>query len=56
MNLTQIPHSENSHVDALLKLARNKDSEMLVVVLIEHLPRPSTFKDKEVMWVEDTLS
>lgn len=43
------------HVDALLMLASGKDSELLVVVHIEHLPRPSTFKGEEVMWIEDTF-
>lgn len=47
--LTRIPHSKHSHADALSKLASNKDSELLTVVPIEHLPRPSTSKGEKVM-------
>ncbi|XP_022888989.1 uncharacterized protein LOC111404409 [Olea europaea var. sylvestris] len=44
---------ENAHVDALSKLARSKDSELLIVVPIEHLLLPST-EAPNVMWVVGT--
>lgn len=50
--LVSILHNENSHADALSKLANSRDSELLVVVPIEHLLRPSISKEQEVMWVE----
>lgn len=53
--LAQILHSENAHADILSKLASSKDFEPLMMVPIKHLPKPSTFKCKEAMWVEDTL-
>lgn len=52
--LVQIPPSENSHADTLSKLVSNKDFELLTVVPIEHLLRPSISKEQEVMWVENT--
>lgn len=52
--LAQISHSENVHTDLLLKLASCKDSELLTIVLIEHLFRHSVAKGEEMMWVEDT--
>lgn len=42
--LVHIPHCEDSHVNALSKLASSKDSELLTVVYIEHLLRPSIYK------------
>lgn len=46
--LTQISRVENTHVDALSKLASSKDSELLKVVPIEHFPRLSISKGDEV--------
>lgn len=54
--LTHIPRNENHHADALSKLAGSRDSELLAVVLIEHLPRSSIAKCEEVMWIESTPS
>ncbi|XP_022891957.1 uncharacterized protein LOC111406817 [Olea europaea var. sylvestris] len=48
-----IPRIENSHADALSKLASSKDSELLTVVPIEHLFLPST-ETPNVMWVTGT--
>lgn len=42
--LAHIPHLENSHVDALSKLASSKDFELLTVVPIEYLFRPPLLK------------
>ncbi|XP_022875748.1 uncharacterized protein LOC111394218 [Olea europaea var. sylvestris] len=50
--LVQVPHLENTHADALSKLASSKDSELLKIVPIENLPKPSIFGGKEVMWIE----
>ncbi|XP_022841861.1 uncharacterized protein LOC111365536 [Olea europaea var. sylvestris] len=36
------------------KLTSSRDSELLKVVPIEHLPKPSTFGGEEVLWIEDT--
>lgn len=52
--LVEVPRAENDHVDALSKLASNKDSKLFIVVPIENLHRPSTSKGEEVMWVKDT--
>ncbi|XP_022867832.1 uncharacterized protein LOC111387503 [Olea europaea var. sylvestris] len=52
--LTQVPCLENTHVDVLSKLASNKDLELLKVVPIEHLLKPSTSGGKEVLWIEGT--
>lgn len=52
--LTQILRSENAYTNALSRLASDKDSELLMMVPIEHFPKRSTSKDEEVMWVEDT--
>jgi ribonuclease HI len=52
--LMQIPRSYNSHADALAKLASSKDSELLNVVPIEHLLRPSIEVGETVMWTEGT--
>lgn len=56
IELTQTPCLENAHIDALLKLASNKDFELLTMVPIEHFPRPSTSKGEELMWETDTSS
>lgn len=53
--LLQIPHVENAHVDVLSKLARNKDSELLTVVPIEHLLKLS-IATPDMIWVEGTLN
>lgn len=37
-----------------MKLANSKDSELLKVVPIEHLPWSSISKMEEVMWIEET--
>lgn len=54
--LVQIPRCENFNIDALSKLASSRNSELLTLVPIEHLSRPSISKNKEVMWVEDAPS
>ncbi|XP_022889234.1 uncharacterized protein LOC111404695 [Olea europaea var. sylvestris] len=52
--LTQVPHLENAHADALSKLASNMDSELLNVIPIEHLSKPSTSEGEEILWIEGT--
>lgn len=52
--LTQVPRLENTHANVLSKLASSKDSELLKVVPIEHLSKPSTFEGEEVLWIEGT--
>ncbi|XP_022852995.1 uncharacterized protein LOC111374548 [Olea europaea var. sylvestris] len=52
--LTQVPRLEITHADALSKLASSKHSELLKIVLIEHLSKPSTFGGEEVLWIEGT--
>ncbi|XP_022847591.1 uncharacterized protein LOC111370119 [Olea europaea var. sylvestris] len=52
--LIQVPRLENTHADALSKLASSKDSELLKVVPIEHLSKPSIFGGEEVLWIEGT--
>ncbi|XP_022876923.1 uncharacterized protein LOC111395145 [Olea europaea var. sylvestris] len=47
----QISRIKNAHADVLSKLASSKDSELLVVVPIEHLLLPST-EAPNVMWVD----
>lgn len=42
----QIPRVENTHVDALLKLASSKYFELLTIVPIEHLTDVSTVKEE----------
>lgn len=54
--LVQIPCCENSHGNALSKLAISKDSELLAMVPMEHLPMPSIYEELDVMWVENILS
>lgn len=39
--LAQIPRLENTYIDALSKLVRSKDFELLKVVPMEHLAKPS---------------
>ncbi|XP_022864681.1 uncharacterized protein LOC111384604 [Olea europaea var. sylvestris] len=51
--LVQVPCFENTHADALSKLARSKDSELLRIVPIERLPKPSISRGEEVIWIED---
>ncbi|XP_022874149.1 uncharacterized protein LOC111392970 [Olea europaea var. sylvestris] len=51
--LIEISRIENTHADALSKLARSKDFELLTVVPIEHLLMPST-EAPNVMWVTGT--
>ncbi|XP_022871364.1 uncharacterized protein LOC111390538 [Olea europaea var. sylvestris] len=53
--LIQVPRLENTHADALSKLASRKDSELLKIVPIEHLSNPSIFGGEEVLWIEGTL-
>ncbi|XP_022869393.1 uncharacterized protein LOC111388815 [Olea europaea var. sylvestris] len=52
--LVEVPRLENTHVDALSKLASSRDSELLKIVLIERLPKPSISGDEEVLWIEGT--
>ncbi|XP_022859516.1 uncharacterized protein LOC111380239 [Olea europaea var. sylvestris] len=40
--------------DALSKLASSMNSELLNIVLIEHLSKPSTFEGEELLWIEGT--
>ncbi|XP_022874263.1 uncharacterized protein LOC111393096 [Olea europaea var. sylvestris] len=47
--LIQVPCLENTHADALSKLASSKDSELLKVVTIEDLSKPSIFGGEEVL-------
>lgn len=51
--LVQIPHVENAHADALSKLTSRKDSELLIVVPIKHILKPS-IATEDVIWVEGT--
>jgi len=50
--LMQIPRSYNIHADALAKLASSKNSELLIVVPIEHPTKPSIEVSDTVMWIE----
>lgn len=50
----QVPHLENSHANTLSKLASSRDSELLDIVLIEHLAEPSIRMGGELMWIEST--
>ncbi|XP_022874004.1 uncharacterized protein LOC111392843 [Olea europaea var. sylvestris] len=52
--LTQVPRLENAHADALSKLASSMDSELLNIIPIEHLSKPSTSEGEEVLWIEGT--
>lgn len=52
--VAQILRLENARAKALSKLANSKDSELLMMVPIEHLSKPSTSKCKEVIWVKET--
>ncbi|XP_022895251.1 uncharacterized protein LOC111409432 [Olea europaea var. sylvestris] len=40
--------------DALSKLASSMNSELLNIVPIEHLSKPSTFEGEELLWIEGT--
>lgn len=52
--LIQVTRQENSQADALSKLASSKDSELLKIVPVEHLAKPSTKRGEELMWIEGT--
>ncbi|XP_022872377.1 uncharacterized protein LOC111391392 [Olea europaea var. sylvestris] len=52
--LIQVPRLENTHVDALSKLASSKDSELLKIVPIERLSKPSISEGEELLWIEST--
>ncbi|XP_022852947.1 uncharacterized protein LOC111374507 [Olea europaea var. sylvestris] len=52
--LIQVPLLENTHANALSKLVSSKDSELLKVVPIEYLSKPSIFGGEEVLWIEGT--
>ncbi|XP_022880710.1 uncharacterized protein LOC111397978 [Olea europaea var. sylvestris] len=52
--LIQVPRLENPHADALSKLASSKDSELLKIVPIERLSKPSIFGGEELLWIEST--
>lgn len=54
--LVQVPRMESTHTNTLSKLANSKDSELLKIVPIEHLSKPSIAGGEEVMWIEVTLS
>lgn len=50
--LAQIPRLENTYIDALSKLVRSKDFELLKVVPMEHLTKPSIKREgrgREIM-------
>lgn len=51
--LAQILRVENTYANAISKLTSSKDFELLTIVRIEHLLKPSAPKceDKEMMWV-----
>lgn len=44
--LAQILRTENTHIDTLSKLASSKVSELLTIMPIEYILRPSTSKVK----------
>ncbi|XP_022854960.1 uncharacterized protein LOC111376241 [Olea europaea var. sylvestris] len=52
--LIQVPHLENTYADALSKLASSKDSELLNIVPIERLLKPSILGGEELLWIEST--
>ncbi|XP_022869801.1 uncharacterized protein LOC111389152 [Olea europaea var. sylvestris] len=52
--LIQVPHLKNTHADALSKLASSKDSELLKIVPIEHLSKPSVSGGEELLWIKST--
>ncbi|XP_022869271.1 uncharacterized protein LOC111388718 [Olea europaea var. sylvestris] len=52
--LIQVSRLENTHTDALSKLGSSKDSELLKIVPIEHLSKPSISGGEEVLWIEGT--
>ncbi|XP_022856949.1 uncharacterized protein LOC111378016 [Olea europaea var. sylvestris] len=53
--LIQIPRIENAHADTLSKLASSKDSELLTVVLIEHLLIPSTEASNVILQAKEEV-
>ncbi|XP_052178708.1 uncharacterized protein LOC127792296 [Diospyros lotus] len=46
---TQIPRSQNSHADALARLATARDTKFLGAILVEFLAAPSTEQSAETM-------
>ncbi|XP_022891636.1 uncharacterized protein LOC111406442 [Olea europaea var. sylvestris] len=50
--LVQVPCLENTHANALSKLASSRDSKLLKIVPIERLLKPSISGGKEVLWIE----
>ncbi|XP_022880973.1 uncharacterized protein LOC111398284 [Olea europaea var. sylvestris] len=52
--LVLVLYLENTHTDALSKLSNSKDSELLRIVPIERLLKPSISGGEEVMWIEST--
>ncbi|XP_022846490.1 uncharacterized protein LOC111369272 [Olea europaea var. sylvestris] len=54
IRLIQASCLKNIHIDALSKLASSRDSELLKIVPIEHLPKPSISGGEEILWIEGT--
>ncbi|XP_022851791.1 uncharacterized protein LOC111373492 [Olea europaea var. sylvestris] len=52
--LVQVPCLKNTYTDALSKLASSRDSELLKIIPIERLPKPSISGGEDVLWIEDT--
>ncbi|XP_022848853.1 uncharacterized protein LOC111371181 [Olea europaea var. sylvestris] len=52
--LIYVPRIENTHANALSKLVSNKNSELLKIVPIKHLSKPSISKVEELLWIEST--
>ncbi|XP_022881066.1 uncharacterized protein LOC111398385 [Olea europaea var. sylvestris] len=50
--LIQVPHLENTHAYVLSKLANSRDSELLKIVPIELLPKPSISGGEEILRIE----
>ncbi|XP_022880864.1 uncharacterized protein LOC111398160 [Olea europaea var. sylvestris] len=53
--LIQVPRLEDTHADALSKLASSKDSELLKIVSTERLSKPSISEGEELLWIESNL-
>ncbi|XP_024028923.1 uncharacterized protein LOC112093842 [Morus notabilis] len=52
--IQQVPRAENANADALAKLASSKDSDILKVVPIEELQRP-TIDEQDEAWTVQTI-
>ncbi|XP_022843135.1 uncharacterized protein LOC111366655 [Olea europaea var. sylvestris] len=53
--LIKVPYLENTHVDALSKLASSKNSKLLKIVSIERLSKPSISGGEKLLWIESIL-